>query len=112
MKFSEFALALAISAPIGGLFGATVMGCTKAQAANDVSVILTQTQQDCAITEAGLAVSPLAVDLPEVEAACGIAVGLETGLKAFLFDFFAAPPATKTTLVAQAKKRMATDAGK
>jgi hypothetical protein len=94
------------------LLAIVLAGCTPAQAANDVSVALTDTQQACAITEAATAVSPLAVDLPEVEAACGIATGLETGLKAFLYDYFAAPPATKTALVVAAKRKLAVDAGK
>jgi hypothetical protein len=92
------------------LIALLIPACTKAQAANDVSVALTDTQQACAITEAATAVSPLAVDLPEVEAACGIATGLETGLKAFLYDYFAAPPAAKATLVASAKLRLSAKA--
>ena len=89
-----------------------IPACTPAQAANDVSVALTQTQQDCAIAEAATAASPLAVDLPELEAACSIATTFESGLKSFLFDFFAAPPATKATLVSSAKLRMKADGGK
>lgn len=103
------------SSPI--LIALLIPACTPAkgaQAANDVSVVLTQTQQDCAIAEAATAVSPLAVDLPELEAACSIATTFETGLKAFLYDFFATPPATKATMVAQAKLRMSVkvDGGK
>jgi hypothetical protein len=112
MKLYEFSIVLAIALP--PTMGFTVMACTPAQAANDVSIALTDTQQACAITEAATAASPLAVDLPEVEAACGIATGLETGLKAFLYDFFAMPPAAKADLVAKAKIRMSvkSDAGK
>jgi hypothetical protein len=55
-----------------------LVGCTKAQAASDVDKVLTATQIACVDGEAAAALTPAAPDLPEIEAACSIAQGLES----------------------------------